>query len=114
MGRRQTACTTRSVGAVHNRTIIESLLKNQMKFLYLKQELIDNLTTQTNLSSVTEITSIRDHEGCLDLGVVMDQYPREIIDCSMGTRIIKKLVLDTLLMAESRQNPEQSVLARSD
>ena len=42
MGRRQTACTTRSVGAVYNRTIIESFLKNQMKFLYLKQELIDN------------------------------------------------------------------------
>ncbi|EES5189225.1 IS3 family transposase [Escherichia coli] len=63
---------------------------------------------------VTDITYIRTHEGWLYLAVVVDLFSRKIIDWSMQSRMTKDIVLNALLMAVWRRNPQKQVLIHSD
>ncbi|EAB6280834.1 IS3 family transposase, partial [Shigella flexneri] len=63
---------------------------------------------------VTDITYIRTHEGWLYLAVVVDLFSRKIIGWSMQSRMTKDIVLNALLMAVWRRNPEKQVLVHSD
>nr|EKU3247808.1 IS3 family transposase [Enterobacter hormaechei] len=63
---------------------------------------------------VTDITYIRTHEGWLYLAVVVDLFSRKIIGWSMQSRMTKEIVLNALLMAVWRRNPEKQVLVHSD
>ncbi|EPC4489619.1 IS3 family transposase [Serratia liquefaciens] len=63
---------------------------------------------------VTDITYIRTHEGWLYLAVVVDLFSRKIIGWSMQSRMTKDIVLNALLMAVWRRNPQKKVLVHSD
>ncbi|WP_249939610.1 IS3 family transposase [Escherichia coli] len=63
---------------------------------------------------VTDITYIRTHEGWLYLAVVVDLFSCKIIGWSMQSRMTKDIVLNALLMAVWRRNPEKQVLVHSD
>lgn len=63
---------------------------------------------------VTDITYIRTHEGWLYLAVVVDLFSRKIIGWSIQPRMTKDIVLNALLMAVWRRNPEKQVLVHSD
>ncbi|WGL54634.1 IS3 family transposase [Kluyvera intermedia] len=63
---------------------------------------------------VTDITYIRTHEGWLYLAVVVDLFSRKIIGWSMQSRMTKDIVLNALLMAVWRRNPQKQVLVNSD
>ncbi|WP_410403642.1 IS3 family transposase [Escherichia coli] len=63
---------------------------------------------------VTDITYIRTHEGWLYLAVVVELFSRKIIGWSMQSRMTKDIVLNALLMAVWRRNPEKQVLVHSD
>nr|WP_172692286.1 IS3 family transposase [Citrobacter freundii] len=63
---------------------------------------------------VTDITYIRTHEGWLYLAVVVDLFSRKIIGWSMQSRMAKDIVLNALLMAVWRRNPQKQVLVHSD
>ncbi|MCY2739783.1 IS3 family transposase [Klebsiella pneumoniae] len=63
---------------------------------------------------VTDITFIRTHEGWLYLAVVVDLFSRKIIGWSMQSRMTKDIVLNALLMAVWRRNPQKQVLVHSD
>lgn len=61
---------------------------------------------------VTDITYIRTHEGWLYLAVVVDLFSRKIIGWSMQSRMTKDIVLNALLMAVWRRNPQKQLLKR--
>ncbi|EBJ7122033.1 IS3 family transposase [Salmonella enterica subsp. enterica] len=63
---------------------------------------------------VTDITYIRTHEGWLYLSVVVDLFSRKVIGWSMQPRMTKEIVLNALLMALWRRNPQKAVLVHSD
>ncbi|EKM4700063.1 IS3 family transposase [Enterobacter roggenkampii] len=63
---------------------------------------------------VTDITYIRTHEGWLYLAVVVDLFSRKIIGWPMQSRMTKDIVLNALLMAVWRRNPQKQVLVHSD
>ncbi|EAQ5724961.1 IS3 family transposase [Salmonella enterica subsp. enterica serovar Give] len=63
---------------------------------------------------VTDITYIRTHEGWLYLAVVVDLFSRKVIGWSMQPRMTKEIVLNALLMALWRRNPQKAVLVHSD
>ncbi|PDO82797.1 IS3 family transposase [Kosakonia pseudosacchari] len=63
---------------------------------------------------VTDITYIRTHEGWLYLAVVVDLFSRKIIGWSMQSRMTKDIVLNALLMAVWRRNPQKQVLVHSN
>ncbi|WP_156422618.1 IS3 family transposase, partial [Leclercia adecarboxylata] len=63
---------------------------------------------------VKDITYIRTHEGWLYLAVVVDLFSRKIIGWSMQSRMTKDIVLNALLMAVWRRNPQTQVLVHSD
>ena len=63
---------------------------------------------------VTDITYISTHEGWLYLAVVVDLFSRKIIGWSMQSRMTKDIVLNALLMAVWRRNPQKQVLVHSD
>lgn len=63
---------------------------------------------------VMDITYIRTHEGWLYLAVVVDLFSRKIIGWSMQSRMTKDIVLNALLMAVWRRNPQKQVLVHSD
>lgn len=67
-----------------------------------------------NEAWVTDITHIRTHEGWLYLAVVVDLYSRRVVGWSMQSRITKELVLNALLMAVWRRNPDAPVTVHSD
>ena len=69
---------------------------------------------EPNQSWVTDITYIRTHEGWLYLAVVVDLFSRQVVGWSMGSRIDTGLVLDALLMALWRRQPQAPVLVHSD
>ncbi|CAM3955013.1 IS3 family transposase [Paracidovorax anthurii] len=69
---------------------------------------------QPNQSWVADITYIRTHEGWLYLAVVVDLFSRQVVGWSMGNRIDTGLVLDALLMALWRRQPQAPVLVHSD
>ena len=62
---------------------------------------------------VTDITYIRTHEGWLYLTVVVELFSRKVIGWSMQPRMIKEIVLNPLLMALWRRNPQKEVLVHS-
>jgi putative transposase len=66
-----------------------------------------------NQAWVTDITYVRTWEGWLYLAVVMDLYSRRIVGWSSKPTIAQDLVLDALLMAVRRRQP-QHVLIHSD
>jgi putative transposase len=63
---------------------------------------------------VTDITYIRTHEGWLYLAVVLDLFSRQVVGWSMQSRIERALVLDALLMAVWRRQPQHEVIVHSD
>ncbi|EBY6525640.1 IS3 family transposase [Salmonella enterica subsp. enterica serovar Livingstone] len=63
---------------------------------------------------VTDITYIRTHEGWLYLAVVVDLFSRKVIGWSMQPRMTKEIILNALLMALWRRNPQKAVLVHSD
>lgn len=63
---------------------------------------------------VTDITYIRTHEGWLYLAVVVDLFSRKVIGWSMQPRMTKDIVLNALLVAVWRRNPQKQVLVHSD
>jgi putative transposase len=63
--------------------------------------------------SVTDITYIRTRQGRLYLAVIMDLYCRQIVGCAMKSTLARELVLDAVLMAVWRREP-QHTLIRSD
>ena len=63
---------------------------------------------------VTDITYIRTHEGWLYLAVVVDLFSRKVVGWSMQPRMTKEIVLNALLMAVWRRNPQKQVLVHSD
>ena len=63
---------------------------------------------------VIDITHIRTHEGWLYLAVVVDLFSRKVIGWSMHSCITKEMVLNALLMAVWRRNPESRVMVHSD
>jgi putative transposase len=71
-------------------------------------------TAQPNQSWVTDITYIRTHEGWLYLAIVVDLFSRLVVGWSMGSRIDTTLVLDALLMALWRRQPQHPVTVHSD
>ena len=62
---------------------------------------------------VTDITYIRTHEGWLYLAVVVDLFSRKIIGWSMQSRMTNDIVLNALLMAVWRRNPQKQMLVHS-
>jgi putative transposase len=69
---------------------------------------------QPNQSWGTDITYIRTHEGWLYLCVVVDLFSRQVVGWSMASRIDTSLVLDALLMALWRREPQTPVVVHSD
>lgn len=63
---------------------------------------------------VTDITYIGTHEGWLYLAVVVDLFSPKVIGWSMQPRMTKEIVLNALLMAVWRRNPQKQVLVHSD
>ncbi|EGO7253149.1 IS3 family transposase [Salmonella enterica] len=63
---------------------------------------------------VTDITYIRTHEGWLYLAVVVALFSRKVIGWSMQPRMTKEIVLNALLIALWRRNPQKAVLVHSD
>lgn len=63
---------------------------------------------------VADITYIRTHEGWLYLAVVVDLFSRKVIGWSMQPGMTKEIVLNVLLMALWRRNPQKAVLVHSD
>ena len=63
---------------------------------------------------VTDVTHIRRHEGWLYMAVVIDLFSRKVVGWSMHSRITKELVLNALLMAMWRRNPQNKVMVHSD
>ncbi len=63
---------------------------------------------------VTDITQVRTHEGWLYVAAVEDLFSRKIIGWSMQSTIKRDIVLDALLMAVWRRNPEGEVIIHSD
>jgi len=62
----------------------------------------------------TDITYIRTHEGWLYLAVVVDLFSRKVIGWSIQPRMTKDIVLNALLMAVWRRNPQKELLVHSD
>ena len=63
---------------------------------------------------VTDITSIRTHEGFLYLAVVIDLFSRRVVGWSMQGRTYTDLPLQALLMAVWRRKPKTKVQVHSD
>jgi putative transposase len=63
---------------------------------------------------VTDITYIRTWHGWLYLAVVIDLYSRMVVGWSMKPSMHRDIVLDALMMALKRRNPQGEVLIHSD
>jgi putative transposase len=63
---------------------------------------------------VTDITYIRTHEGWLYLVVVVDLLSRKVIGWSMQPRMTKDIVLNALLIAMWRRNPQKQIQVHSE
>jgi putative transposase len=69
---------------------------------------------EPDVAWVTDITYIRTYEGWLYLAVIMDLHSRKIIGWSMKSTLAKEIVMDAILMAVWRRNPQQEVIIHSD
>jgi len=63
---------------------------------------------------VTDITQIRTYEGWLYVAVVVDLYSRAVVGWSMKSNIRTEVVLDAMLMAKWRRQPNTPVIIHSD
>ncbi len=63
---------------------------------------------------MTDITTIRTHEGFAYLAVVIDLFSRRVVDWAMQSRQTTDLVLQALLMAVWHRKPKSKVLVHSD
>lgn len=63
---------------------------------------------------VSDITYIRTWEGWLYLAIIVDLYSRMVVGWSMGSRAKRGIVLDALLAAIMRRQPEPGVIIHSD
>jgi putative transposase len=70
--------------------------------------------TEPNKVWVTDITYLRTYEGFLYLTVVLDLFSRQVIGWSMSSRIDKDMVMNALLMAVWRRQPQDEVMVHSD
>jgi putative transposase len=63
---------------------------------------------------VADITYIPTDEGWLYLATELDLYSHRIVGWSLGSRLVRQLVLDALGMAVGRRRPEPGLLHHSD
>jgi len=63
---------------------------------------------------VTDITYVRTYEGFLYLAVVVDLFSRKVVGWSMQNTMSRDLVIQALLMAVWRRQPNDTVLVHSD
>jgi putative transposase len=63
---------------------------------------------------VSDISSISTRKGWLHLAVVVDLYSRRVVGWSMSNRINQQLVIDALIMAIRKRNPEPGLIHHSD
>ena len=70
--------------------------------------------TKPDHAWVTDITYLRTWQGWLYLAVVIDLHSRKVIGWSMKPTLARELVLDALLMALWRRQPNQAVIVHSD
>ena len=63
---------------------------------------------------VTDITQIRTYEGWLYVAVVVDLYSRAVVGWSMQANMRTEVVLDAMLMAKWRRQPQKPVMTHSD
>lgn len=66
------------------------------------------IASEPNQSWVTDIIYLRTHEGWLYLSVMIDLFSRQVVGWSMGFRIDTELLLNALLMALWRRQPQAS------
>ena len=69
---------------------------------------------QPNLAWVSDISYVWTMEGWLYLATVMDLFSRKIVGWSMGPRMTRHLVIDTLEMACKQRSPSIGLIAHSD
>ncbi len=69
---------------------------------------------EPNQAWVTDFTYNRTHEGWLYLAVVLDLFNRQVIGWSMKANPRADLVIDALMMAIWRRQPNEKVLIHSD
>lgn len=69
---------------------------------------------QADVAWVTDITYVRTYEGWLYVSVVLDLYSRAVVGWSMKPSMATEIVLDALLMAVWRRQPQQAVIIHSD
>jgi putative transposase len=67
-----------------------------------------------NRAWVADITEFVTDEGKLYLAGVRDLYSRTLVGWSMGTRATAELVIDALVMAVARRNPEGPLVHHAD
>lgn len=63
---------------------------------------------------VTEITQIKTYEGWLYVAVIVDLYSRAVVGWAMRSNMRTEIVLDAMLMAKWRRQPQQPVMIHSD
>ena len=63
---------------------------------------------------VTDITQIRTYAGWLYVAVVVDLYSRAVVGWSMQANMRTEVVLDAMLMAKWRRQPQKPVMIHSD
>jgi putative transposase len=63
---------------------------------------------------VTDITSIKTHEGWLYLAIVMDLFSRRVVGWSAQPRMTTDLALQALLAAVWRRKPRHRIMIHSD
>ena len=69
---------------------------------------------QADAAWVTDITYIRTWQGWLYLAIVLDLFSRKVVGWSMKPTLAKELVLDALILAVWRRQPQDAVLGHSD
>lgn len=63
---------------------------------------------------LSDITYVRTHEGWLFLAVVLDLFSRQVVGCSMQSKMHVDLVLNALVMAVWRRKLKDLVIVHSD
>jgi putative transposase len=86
----------------HRYPVLENILDRQFE------------VSKPNACWVSDITYIPTREGWLYLSVVLDLFNREVVGWSMGSRMTRQLVVDTLAMAIDNRSPEDGLLHHSD
>jgi putative transposase len=86
----------------HAMPVAENLLDSQFE------------VDQANTAWTSDITFVWTREGWIYLAVILDLFSRRIVGWSMDKRMKKSLVIDALMMAIGRRNPQSGLLVHSD